>query len=199
MPPSKNMPDRPARSPRKPRVSKDDAVASGRTILPGEPNPNSPKPRKPRTDRPMPGPKGGKPKMPLPSEPMPANPYKQMKKAFQTPGMQPGEREAIARIQKNRGVSKAEARAIGKRRTSKGLTTAGVAGPGGNPRTSGGRKNVMKDVAVRDIRKPGGPVNGTAPGGKPTAPETPISSAPARKWKRSDANMPKRPTKSGSK
>lgn len=100
-------------------------------VLPGEPNPSKPpmKGGKP-VKRPLPK---GKPDMPLPTEPGPMEGYNKLKNAFKKPGMQPGEKEAIAKIMKNRGVSAKEARAIGKRRTSKGLTTAGVRGPGGNP------------------------------------------------------------------
>lgn len=62
---------------------------------------------------------------------MAASKYGAMKKAFTTPGMQEGEKEAQAAIAKNRGVSMKKAAAIGKRRTAKGLNTAGVKGPKG--------------------------------------------------------------------
>lgn len=68
------------------------------------------------------------------AKPKPTPEYKTLKQAFQTKGMQPGEKEAIAKIAKHRGVSTKEARAIGKRRTANGLSTAGVAGPKGTPR-----------------------------------------------------------------
>jgi len=55
--------------------------------------------------------------------------YGDMKKAFATPGMQPGEREMVARIANNRGVSMKKARTIGARRTARGVSTAGIAGP----------------------------------------------------------------------
>ncbi len=55
--------------------------------------------------------------------------YGDMKKAFATPGMQPGEREMVARIANNRGVSMKKAHAIGARRTARGVSTAGIAGP----------------------------------------------------------------------
>lgn len=57
--------------------------------------------------------------------------YGSLKKAFATPGMQPGERKATKAIADNRGVSMAKAAAIGKKRTAKGLNTAGVKGPKG--------------------------------------------------------------------
>lgn len=62
---------------------------------------------------------------------MAAAKYGAMKKAFATPGMQEGEKDALAAIAKNRGVSMKKAAAIGKRRTAKGLNTAGVKGPKG--------------------------------------------------------------------
>lgn len=162
-----------------------------KNILPGEPNPNSPKNAKKRgKGAPIPG---GKPKMPLPTEPSPAGRYKALKNSFQTPGMQPGEKEAIAAIMKNRGVSRAEARAIGKRRTSKGLTTAGVSGPGGNPKYNGqpGRKNVKNPGPLPDpgYKKPGTPVNGPAP--QPGDGPTPGMTSS----RRSPRSMPKRPTR----
>jgi hypothetical protein len=55
-------------------------------------------------------------------------PYADLKSAFSQKGMQPGEREAIARIMDHRGVGKKEAMAIGARRTANGWTTAGVKG-----------------------------------------------------------------------
>lgn len=60
-----------------------------------------------------------------------ASKYGSMKKAFATPGMQEGEKDALAAIAKNRGVSMKKAAAIGKKRTAKGLNTAGVKGPKG--------------------------------------------------------------------
>ena len=79
----------------------------------------------------MPNQQNGKPKMPLPTEPSPVARYGKLKKAFATPGMQPGEKDAIAAIAKKRGVSPAKAAQIGKMRTGLGLTTAGISGPGG--------------------------------------------------------------------
>lgn len=151
-------------------------------VLPGEPNPSKPpmKGGKP-VKRPLPK---GKPDMPLPTEPGPMEGYNKLKNAFKKPGMQPGEKEAIAKIMKNRGVSAKEARAIGKRRTSKGLTTAGVKGPGGNP-------NWAKSRSGRIGGNTGPFPGGDAPSGTKPDSGYPVPSS------RSSSPAPKRPPSKG--
>ena len=85
------------------------------TPIPG--NPDLPPPTDPTT--PTPGPKPVKPS------------YRQFKNALNTPGMQPGEADALKRIQKNRGVNAKGAMRIAKRRTAKGLPTARIQPKGG--------------------------------------------------------------------
>lgn len=87
-----------------------------------------------------------------------ASKYGSMKKAFATPGMQEGEKEALSAIAKNRGVSMKKAAAIGKRRTAKGLNTAGVKGPKGmGPHD---RKVAAGDAKPKRPAKPKDPTNG---------------------------------------
>lgn len=120
-------------------------------VLPGEPNPSSPGGRKPPT--------------PMPTEPSPAGRYKDLKKAFHTPGMQPGEKEAISAIAKHRGVSRSEAKMIGAKRTARGLTTAGISGPNGMATKAPGRTPVKNPKPI-GMTRPG-------PGPKPRAPGSP--------------------------
>ena len=80
--------------------------------------PETPVTSKPAPDVPAPNPKG------QPKKPNPA--YRSLKNALNTPGMQAGEKEAQARVMKNRGVTAKEARRIMKRRTAKGLPTARI-------------------------------------------------------------------------
>lgn len=99
-----------------------------------------------------------------------ASKYGAMKKAFATPGMQDGEKDAVAAIAKNRGVSMKKAAAIGKRRTAKGLNTAGVKGPKGmGPHD---RKVAKGDARYKDRRR-----GGDASGGRGTNDPTPAPAA----------------------
>ena len=174
------------------------------SVLPSEPNPSKPYKPAPRGRKP-PSSKGGstsgsepisngKPRMPLPTEPNPAGRYKALKNSFAKPGMQPGEKEAIAAIMKNRGVTAKEARVIGKRRTSKGLTTAGVSGPKGNPKMQEkGRQGVPLDkYKPMPMNRPGGPVNGPAPK-PPKGAGSVVGSAPEGSLKSPGRPSPKRP------
>ena len=139
--------------------------AKRKTMLPGEPNPNSPD---------VPGKDGSPNPRYTPGRPMPVKSYGKLKKAFATPGMQPGERDAIANIAKRRGVTAAEARKIGRMRTSKGLTTAGVAGPKGvslKDDIKRGKTAPLKPIAIKDPRSAFGPKRPPKMPKRPTAVE----------------------------
>lgn len=150
-----------------------------RGVLPGEPNPNAPKPKSPR-DR------GGDGR-PMPTEPNPAARYKAMKKAFQTPGIQPGENDWIKAIAKHRGVSRAEARAIGKKRTARGYNTAGINGPKGLAVKEPMRKPVADPSPIKQVPTKSAPESTPMP--KIPNPGTPVGSSSMPK--------PKRPRGSG--